>query len=269
MPQDIRKPLKKVVPGLLAARTQGLGEDETVALVTTVLKDVLGYDAGTEITQEKRTRTHFVDLALKLGATFPVLIEVVGAGIDLTVHHLTEARKAAARDNVSWILLTNGLAWTLYHVTLDEDLQIAVAFTVDLRRVGLDEAAEFLGLLHRTSVAQGGLEAFWEQRRRLGPNTLGRALFAPETLEHLRGELQAHAGIRVDHEVLAAAIHEMLRPDAQERVGAAAVTSPPAGRSPGRGGRRGSRADRNAPHVVQPGRDKTAPHVVEPPPDED
>lgn len=268
MSQDIRKPLKKAVPRLLEARTRGLGEEETVALVASVLEEVLGYTAA-EVSQEKRTRTHFVDLALKIGAAIPVLIEVVGAGTDLTVHHIAEARKAAARDNVSWILLTNGVAWTLYHVDLDEDLQIAVAFTVDLRRVALDEAAEFLGVLHRASVTHDGLETFWEQRRRLGPATLGRELFAPEILEKLRGQLRAHAGIRVDHEVLAAAIHEMMRPDAQERVGAAAVVSgPPAGRTSGRG-RRGSRADRKAPHVVQPGKDKTAPHVVEPPPDED
>ncbi len=219
MATDIRKPLESIWPQLVEARDAGLSESETVKRVTSFFERVLGYDAARELTREKVVKETFVDVAIKLGDEIPLLVEVVAARTPLRVDHIQEARQAAARDNVPFILLTNGLAWNLYHVTLDEDLQIAVAFAADLSSGVTDEAADLLALLHRSSVSAGGLRGFWEQRARLGPATLGRVLFAPEVLQTIRTRLLEGEKIRVDSRVLAAAIHEMLGPGARESMG--------------------------------------------------
>jgi len=216
---DIRQPLESFLPQLVEARDAGLSEAETVKRVTRFFEQVLGYDASKELSREKVVKGTFVDVAIKLGDEIPLLVEVVAARTPLQVDHIREARQAAARDNVPFILLTNGLAWNLYHVTLDEDLQIAVAFAADLASGVDDEVADLLALLHRDSVGQEGLNTFWEQRARLGPASLGRALFAPEVLQTIRARLLEAEAIRVDSRVLAAAIHEMLEAGARERMG--------------------------------------------------
>jgi hypothetical protein len=130
------------------------------------------------------------------------------------VAHIEEARRAAARDNVSYILLTNGLSFNLYHVTLDETLLVATVFAVDLRDGVTGEAGEMLQLLHRQSLSEGALEVFWKQRARLGPAALGRALFSQPVLVAVRQQLRDAEQINVDTRLLAASLQELLAPTA-------------------------------------------------------
>lgn len=54
MAVDIRKDLKKFLPHLLKAQEDNLNEADTIQRLVKFFEDVLGYDAMTEITQEKR-----------------------------------------------------------------------------------------------------------------------------------------------------------------------------------------------------------------------
>jgi hypothetical protein len=215
MSVDIRESLRKIQPELVEARKAGLDEAQTVERVSRFFGSVLGYDPERELTRDKSIQHTFVDLAVKLGDHIPLLIEVVAAETALQLAHIQEARRAAARDNVSYILLTNGLSFNLYHVTLDETLQVAAAFAVDLRDGVTDEAVEMLQLLHKERLAQGALDEFWKQRSRLGAVTLGRALFSTPVLSALRQELRDVEQIQVDSRVLAASLHELLLPVAR------------------------------------------------------
>jgi len=221
MPIDVRRPLENLLPDILEARRSGLDEAGTVALVSRVFAEALGYDPKKELTGEKAVAS-FVDLAVKLGDEIPLLIEVVAAETALQPGHIAEARRAAARDNVSYILLTNGVAWNLYHVTLDETLAVSVVFAVSLRDGVDDEAAALLGLLHRQGLTGGALREYWERRSRLRPDALGRALFTRPVLAALREEL-GETGIPVDSRVLAACLHDLLSPAAQLAIGAVDV----------------------------------------------
>ena len=154
---DVRKPLKKFIPHLIAARDQNLNEADIVVRLIKVLEDVLGYDGLSEITREMNLKDKYVDLAVKIDGTVKFLIEAKSAGTELRDRHIEQAERYAAENNIRWVLLTNGTVWNLYHLTFDEGIEYARAFSVDIT-TDFDQCAECIGLLHRTSVRNNGLD---------------------------------------------------------------------------------------------------------------
>ena len=218
MAVDVRKPLKKFIPHLIAARDQNLNEADIVVRLIKLLEDVLGYDGLSEISREMNVKDKFVDLAVKIDGTIKFLIEAKSAGTDLRDRHIEQAERYAAENNIRWVLLTNGTIWNLYHLTFEEGIEYARAFSVDIT-TDLDACAECLGLLHRTNVRKGGLEDFWAHRVALGPASISLALFHENTLRLLRREIRRKEGLGVDEEDLAKAIHDMLSVEAREIIG--------------------------------------------------
>ncbi len=218
MAVDIRKALKKFIPHLIAARDQNLNEADTVQRLVKVLEGVLGYDCIGEITREMQVKDKYVDLAIKIEGTVKFLIEAKSAGTELRDRHIDQAQHYAAENNIHWVLLTNGIVWNLYHLTFDEGIEYARAFTVDVT-TDPDQAAECIGLLHRNSVRKNGLEEFWAQRVALSPESIGRALFHEDTLRLLRRAIRKKEGLGVDEEDLAKAIHDMMSVEAREIIG--------------------------------------------------
>jgi len=218
MPIDIKRPLKKFIPHLVSARDQNLNEADIVVRLIKVLEDVLGYDGLQEITREMNVKDKFVDLAVKIDGTVRFLIEAKSAGTELRDRHIEQAERYAAENNIRWVLLTNGTVWNLYHLTFEEGIEYARAFSVDIA-MELDKCAECIGLLHRTNVRKGGLDEFWAHRVALGPASIGRALFHENTLRLMRREIRRKEGLTVDEEDLAKALHEMISVEAREVLG--------------------------------------------------
>lgn len=218
MPVDVRKPLKKFIPHLIAARDQNLNEADTVQRLVKVLEGVLGYDCLSEITREMQVKDKYVDLAVKIDGRVRFLIEAKSAGTDLRDRHIDQAQHYAAENNIHWVLLTNGITWNLYHLTFDEGIEYARAFTCDVTGE-LDACADCIGLLHRSSVRKNGLEDFWAQQVALGPASIGRALFHEDALRLLRRAIRKREGLAVDEEDLAKAIHDILSVEAREVIG--------------------------------------------------
>jgi predicted type IV restriction endonuclease len=218
MAVDVRKPLKKFIPHLIAARDQNLNEADIVVRLIKLLEDVLGYDGLSEITREMNMKDKYVDLAVKIDGTIKFLIEAKSAGTDLRDRHIEQAERYAAENNIRWVLLTNGTVWNLYHLTFEEGIEYARAFSVDIT-TDLDQCAECIGLLHRNSVRKNGLDDFWDHRVALGPASIGRALFHENTLRLMRREIRRKEGLAVDEEDLAKAIHDMLSVEAREVIG--------------------------------------------------
>lgn len=152
MPVDIRKPLKKYLPHLLQAQTDNLNEADTVQRLIKVLEDVFGYNPMGEITRESAIKDKFVDVALKLDGTVRLLVEAKSAGTTLRDRHIEQAQAYAANSNIRWVLLTNGVAWNLYHLTFEEGIEAVMAYSVDLANGVADKDAELLALLHRTAM---------------------------------------------------------------------------------------------------------------------
>jgi len=216
---DIRKDLKKYLPHLLKAAEDNLNEADTLQRLTKVFEDVLGYDAMSEISRESSVKDRYVDVALKVEDAVRILVEVKSASTTLRDRHIEQAQNYAANGNVRWVLLTNGVAWNLYHLTFEEGIESTLAFSVGLTPDLDDKAVELLSLLHRQCVKKGDLDEYWEQRVALSPASIGRALFTEEALKFIRREIRRREGILIDEEDLAQAIHEMLSTEARERIG--------------------------------------------------
>jgi len=185
-------------------------------------------------------------LAVRVDGVVRLLVEAKAAGVTLRDRHIEQAERYAAEGNIRWVLLTNGVAWNLYHLSFDEGIEYERAFTVDLATDPPDKAAELLGLLHRQAIREGELDGFWQRRVAMSPESLAKALFTEEILHFIRREIRKREGILIDQEDLGAAIHNMLCPEARERIGPlkirrrraarASRSKPPAGTPPQKGG---------------------------------
>lgn len=217
---DIKRSLKKFLPHLIQAKVDNLNEADTVQRVMRVFEDVLEYSALAEITRESNIKDKYVDLAIKLDGTIRLLVEVKSAGTALRDRHIEQAERYAAEGNYRWVVLTNGTAWNLYHLTFEEGIEYERLFAIDLADgETLDKSVDCLALLHRQCVRKGELDNHWEHRTAMSPVALGKALFSEEVLGFLRRDIRKREGLLVDEEDLATALQEMMSPAAREMMG--------------------------------------------------
>lgn len=218
---DIRKPIKKFLPHLLEARDQNLSEADTMMRIIKVLEEALGYDAMREITREQAVKDRYVDLALKIDGVIQLLIEVKAANVQLRDKQIEQAQNYASNGNIQWVLLTNGINWSLYHLTFDEGIQFDKVFEVSIADIGdaFNAACDAISILHRKSVSSNGLTLFWEKSVALSPSSIAKALFSEDTINVIRRELKRIAAIRVDEEAVVSAIHKMFSIETRELIG--------------------------------------------------
>ncbi|HWR21288.1 MAG TPA: type I restriction enzyme HsdR N-terminal domain-containing protein [Verrucomicrobiae bacterium] len=220
MPIDIRKPLKRFLPYLLEARTNGLNEADTVLRLCRFFENVLGYDGLQDISREAEMKRKYVDICVKVDGAVRLLVEAKAADQKLRDRHIEKAQSYASQNNFRWVVLTNGMDWHLYHLTFDEGIEYERAFTVSLDNPDLfGDAAERLALLHKQSLKKGELERFWEKATALGPGSIGKVLFTDRVLALIRREIRRDTGLLIDPEDLAKSLNEMLSAEAREQIG--------------------------------------------------
>ncbi len=242
MAADIRKSLRKMVPVLLKAQEDNLNEADTVQRLVMFLEEVLGYDPLIEITREKQVKDKYVDIALKIEDQVKLLVEAKSAATELRDRHIEQAKAYAVESNIRWVILTNGVVWSLYHLSFDEGLDYVRVFSVDLSNPDLDKAVELLSLLHRQNVKKGAHEAFWKKHAALDASSLGRALYTESVLRLIRREIRRREGILVDEEDLAVAFQSLFSQEARERIGPVKIRR-----------RRSQRVAKKEPEVVSQG----------------
>lgn len=220
MTVDIRKPLKKFIPLLAEARDEGLNEADTVLRLCRFFEEVLGYDGLRDISREAELKGKYVDVCLKIDGRVRLLVEAKAANVRLRDKHIDQAQSYASRNNYRWVILTNGIDWNLYHLTFDEGIEYEHAFEVTLAPdADLEQAASKLALLHKKSLGKGQLDEYWEMATALGASSIGKALFQERVLMLIRREIRRDAGVLIDREDLAKALHEMLTLEAREHIG--------------------------------------------------
>lgn len=227
---DIRRPLKKFIPLFLKARESNLNEADTSTHIERFLEEVLGYRVITEITKEQRTGGGKIDLAVLIDEHIRFFLEVKRAKSKLNEQHLRQTKHYAIDEGVHWAVLTNGVTWQLYHVTVDGSTQCDRVFTVDLTEGPVGRSEALLGLLHRTSVRRNRLEAYWAEQTALSPESVRRALFQEDVLRMIRKKIKAHKKTVVGVAALAEAIHSMFSEDSRLRMGPPKVIPKTAGR---------------------------------------
>jgi predicted type IV restriction endonuclease len=230
MPVDIRRPLKKFIALFSKAREANLNEADTSTHIERFLEEVLGYDVLTEITKEQKTGGGKIDLAVRIDGQVHFLVEVKKAKSRLNEQHLRQTKHYALDEGVSWAVLTNGVTWQLYHITLDGGTQCDRVFTVDLAEGPMDRLEALLGLLHRASVRRNKLEAYWKEQTALNPESVRKALFQEDVLRMIRRKIKAHKGIVVGMADLAGAIHSMFSEKCRLEMGPPKVITKIAGR---------------------------------------
>jgi hypothetical protein len=180
MSVDVRRALKKMQPVMLESQQANLNEADTAQRLVIFFEEVLGYDPLTEISREAQVKDKYVDIALKIGGAVKMLVEAKAAGMDLRDRHIEQAKSYAAEANIRWVVLTNGVIWSLYHLTFEEGIEYERLFLADLATDNLDEAAEKLALIHRRSVARDRHEEFWRRHTALDASSLGKAIYYGE-----------------------------------------------------------------------------------------
>ena len=219
MPQDIRRPLRKILPHLLKAKKDNLNEADTCTLICEILQSVLDYDPLHDISREVTIKEGRADFAVKLDGAVKFIVEAKAAGVTLRARHIGQAERYAAEGNIPWVLVTNGLTWHLYHLTFDEGIEYETVFSVDLSVDELPKAAEIISLLHKKSIAKDELDEFWKKRAALGPGSIAKALFTEDMLRRVRREIRRREGVLIDHEDLGRAIHDMFSVEVREKIG--------------------------------------------------
>lgn len=216
---QVRNALRKQADHLVAARDGNLNEADTVRLINVIFEKVLGYDPFTELSSEVQLKNKYVDMAVKIDGQIRFLLEAKAAGVTLRDRHIEQAQNYASRNNYTWVLLTNGLTWNLYHLTFEEGIEYERAFSVDIQKDGVEKVADCLALLHRASVRSGDLDGYWNTRVALSPSSIGSALFSEDVLRQIRRLIRQKEGLLTDIEDLAQGIRDMLTPEAREQIG--------------------------------------------------
>jgi len=221
MVPNIRPAVRKFARLFNEMRASKTNESDTVARLRHFFEDVLDYNGISDISSETEMKGKYVDLCLKVNGKICLLVEAKAAAIDLRIRQIDQAKHYASENGFRWVLLTNGVEWNLYHVTFNEDegIEYDPAFEVSLADENLDDAIENLSVLHRRSVAKGGLEKFWERKSALCAGSIGKAVFHENVLKVLRREIYRQCGVRIDPEDLAEAVHGMLSVEAREEIG--------------------------------------------------
>lgn len=219
---DIRKNLKEFVPLLTKAQEEQRTERDTEVLIIDFFRGVLGYDTADIFCEDRQKNNKFVDITLKVGGVIKFLVEVKAAREKLVERHIYQAEGYAVEAGYQWVVLTNGVTWKLYHVSIGtaegEGVQHDEAFSCDLSQDNLDEAAQSLGLLHKLAIKDNELDPWWDKKTAVSPKQICRSLFRQETLAEIRRDIHKRCPL-IDYDILADAIYGMLSDETQRKIG--------------------------------------------------
>lgn len=201
------------------AQNRDVNESDTVTIVTDMLADVFGFDKYNEITKEYAIRGTFCDLAIKIDGTVEYLIEVKAIGLELKEAHLRQAVNYGANHGVPWVVLTNGVQWSIYRVLFERPVSHEHICTIDMLEIdpGSSEARERLFLLCRAGLAKAAIQEFREHVQTVNRFVIAAIIQSPTILKVVRRELKRLAPeIKISLDELQALLPDVLKRDVVE-----------------------------------------------------
>ncbi|MBI5970754.1 MAG: type I restriction enzyme HsdR N-terminal domain-containing protein [Deltaproteobacteria bacterium] len=160
-----------------------------------------------------------MDYAVKLNGKAAFFIEVKPAGVKLHEKHIEQAGNYAANAGVSWVALTNGTCWQLYHLNFDDGIQSDLIMSADLLSADMKDACDKLSHLHKKSFLKGELEDYYARVKALSPKSIVQAIFQENTLRMIRGHLKRTSGITIEEDALVTGIKEIMSPETWKTIG--------------------------------------------------
>lgn len=185
------------------ARERDVNESDTVTIVTDILEEVFGFDKYTEITREYAIQGTYCDLAIKIGKKVEYLIEVKAIGIGLKDSHLRQAVGYASQEGIRWVVLTNGITWQIYRVTVEEKVESTklMEFDITILNPRKKDEQEMLFLLCKRGVQKDLIDEFYEYRQSVNCYTVGAVLLTEPVISVIRRELRKiKDGLKVSNE---------------------------------------------------------------------
>jgi len=216
--ERIYKGLRKFKAIAQKASANGAKESDTRMIVSSIVSDVLGWDAFDNLTGEFRIKGSFADFVIRKDSKHFMIIEVKAITSRLNEKHLYQAVSYAANQGVEWVVLTNGAEWRLYRVLFNKPVEQECIFEVSL----IDEdmkprvKTELLYLLTPEAQRKDELEAFYQRQKALAGQNIAKLLLSESVLNKLRAEVRADSGYRITLDELAdVLIADVVREDAQ------------------------------------------------------
>ena len=208
--------IKRFQPVLASAKSRDVNESDTVIIVTDMLADVFGFEKYSEITSEFAIRGTSVDLAIKLGGSLQLLIEVKAIGLQLKDSYIKQAIDYGANQGIEWVVLTNGVFWRIYKISfgkpIDQELILEIDF-LNLNPKSLHNI-EDMYLLTREGIGKSMLSEYHAQRLALSRFFIGAIVLSDPVLDVIRRELRRISpDVKIDNEQ----IQEVLRQEVFKR----------------------------------------------------
>jgi len=207
IPSVVSKRFSSAVPKfkrvLKRAKERDVNESDTVTIVTDMLEEIFGFDKYSEITREFSIQGTYCDLAVKSAKKIEYLIEVKAIGLSLSDNHLKQAVNYAAREGIKWIVLTNGIRWEVYRVSLEDRVHHEKLFDLDFAEINVrqKEAQETLFLLCKRGVQKDLIDEYYEYRQSVNRYTIGAMLLSDDVVSVIRRELRkVKSGVIADVE---------------------------------------------------------------------
>jgi len=185
------------------ARERDVNESDTVTIVTDILDEVFGFDKYAEITREYAIQGTYCDLAIKTSKRVEYLIEVKAIGISLKSPHIRQAVTYASQEGIRWVVLTNGIIWQIYRVTVDDRVESTKLIEFDLTTLNprKNDDLEMLFLLCKRGVQNDLIDEFYEYRQSVNCYTVGAVLLTEPVISVIRRELRKiKDGLKVSNE---------------------------------------------------------------------
>ncbi len=174
------------------ARDRDVNESDTVRIVSDILCEVFGFDKYKEITREYAIRQTYCDLAVKFDGEVKYLIEVKSINTQLKEIHLRQAVNYGANEGIQWVVLTNGLVWEVYNISLKKKVKYTKLFEIDFLDINPRKTAdqELLFLLTKRGIHKDAIADYHERTKIINPYVIGTILINNPSLNLIRKELR-------------------------------------------------------------------------------
>jgi predicted type IV restriction endonuclease len=184
--------IKKFKPVLTTAHENKDNESNTVIIITDMLSEIFGYAKYLEITSEIAIRGTFCDLATQIDKKIQSLIEAKAICHELNYAHITQAVSYASTKGVEWVVLTNGIIWQIYKVTIDKSVDHEKIVEIDFLNIDHHnpDHLETLYRLTKEGWMKSVLNDYYEQKQALSKFSIAAILSTDSVLSVIRKNLK-------------------------------------------------------------------------------
>ena len=214
----IRSGLRKFRKVLADAKRADRSEADTSTIVTDMLAEVFGYDKYSEITGEYQIRGTYCDLAVKVEGQIAYLIEVKAIDHDLRERHLRQSTDYAAKEGIDWVVLTNGVEWTVRKMVFQQPVRDEEVFRMNLLDDDPETVVEQVYALSREGVSKRLLAEYHQEQQASDRYVVAGVIVEKAGLLLIRRELRRmFPNVRVETaEIRRVLMNEVLKRDILE-----------------------------------------------------